>query len=717
MTDYSKWDKLEDSDDESAAPVVAAPAAPAAPTGMPKAEAMRLQAHALMENGKFAEGATAYKDLLAHAPTDAPAIFIESCRMNLAIALIKQDLHHEVVPLCSEILKVNPALHKALHFRGHAFMQMGFVQDAENDLKAASEGMPGDEGVAGDLEQLAIAQAAEGKMKELMGKANEAFQAENLDDTVTFFKQALEEAKKVRRRDACGAINGSIGMALFKQDKHREAIPHFVQALQDMPHPERRMEFLEALSACHTVLGEAEMCVKALEGAIMIGVQAGAPPQRMVKLLLHAARSCGMLKQTEEGLKYVKKAKEIATMAQQWDIVFQCNEWIARLHTENQQPDLALASITEAFQEACARVDLKSAIALMYIQMHVLKITDPMKHINLVQSTHAFFVSQKEFKGVLSCLEVLVVHGVNAFKSGGKDPKQASALDELWDEVRALPYEPMENEEKFLVLKLLQLQADFYIEFDTKANCKTVLHEMLDRAHAMKPIPPQHVIAEVFKKLTALSEEVSEQRENLLKVEASLRQFKADVETRIENDQKDEILAKISSDIADTLCNKAYCEAELGEIDQAEKTLAECSALCDASSIQNGRIQCLTEIATGILALKRGNKDAAEAHFANGLAAAEASKDDNVVAQVRELVNDARQKGGLPVATVATPVTPTPTVEAPKSAQAAKARALPAKKTYPGAKVKKTQSSSLVEYIPLIVFMLFLAIFFQLVSQ
>ncbi|OQR81158.1 hypothetical protein ACHHYP_16682 [Achlya hypogyna] len=715
MTDYSKWDKLDDSDDEATPTQV--PAAKETPSAAEKMEVVRTKAHALMEAHKFAEGGELYKDLIKNAPADAPAGFIESCRMNLAIALIKQDLHHEVIPLCTEIITANPDLHKAKHFRGHAFMQMGFLQDAENDLKAAKEAMPGDDGVTGDLAALTIAQEAEIKMKACMEKANAAFQVENLDDTVAFFKEALVEGVKVRRRDMCGAINGSIGMALFKQEKHREAIPHFVQALQDMPHPERRMEFLEALSACHTVLGEGDMCVKALEGAIMIGVQAGAPPQRMVKLLLHAARSCGMLKKTEEGLKYVKKAKEIATAAQQWEIVFQCNEWIARLHTEAGQPDAALSSITEAFQEACARVDLKAAIALMYIQMHVLKITDPIKHINLVQSTHAFFVSQKEFKGVLSCLEVLIVHAINQFKTvQAKDPKHIASIEELWDEVRALPYEPMENEEKFVVLKLLQLQADFYVEFDSKKACKKVLKEMLDLAHAMKPIPPQHVIAEVFKKLTALSEAPDEQLEHLVAVEASLRQFQADVDSRIQTEQKPEILAKIAGDIADTLCNKAYCQAELGQIDASEATLAECQALCTANDIRNGRIVCLTQIATGILALKRGNKEAAETHFAEGMASAETSNDANVIAQVRELVNEAREKGGLPAQAAAPVEKPAEVAAAPKSAEP-KAKSIPAKKTYPGAKLKKSQGSSLAEYIPLIVFMLFLAIFFHLVSQ
>ncbi|RHY57097.1 hypothetical protein DYB30_005264 [Aphanomyces astaci] len=721
MADYSKWDKLEDSDDEAQVqtnrPPAAAASSPVVPSALQQMEALRNKAQIHMEKGEFAQGCVIYKDLLQGAGADTPAGFIESCRMNLSIALIKLDRNLEVIPVLSEVLTANPKLVKALHFRGHAFMSAGFLEEAEKDLKAAKTALPDDEGVDGDLAALEVAKVADVHLKALMAKANETFQAGDLQETIKNFTTALAEAEKVKRRDVCGAIYGSLGMVYFKDEKFREAIPHFVKALQDLPNPERRIEFLEGLAACHTSLGEGEMCIKALESAIMIGVQAGAPAPRMVKLLLHAVRSCGMLKLTEPGIKYATKAREIATAAEQWEVVFQCNEWIARLHTENEDPESALIHITEAFQEGVARTDLTSCLQLMHIQLHVLKVTDPMKHINLVESTHAFFKSQNEVKGVLGCLEVLLVYNINQFKAATNDHDNdpaayLSALEDLWGQLRAVPFAPLEHEEKFGVLKLLQLYADFNVEHDSKDACRKVLHEVLALANSMAPIPPQHVIAEVYKKLTALSEDPAEQLENITAVEASLRQFQIDVDARIQNDQKSEILTKIAGDIADTLCNKAFVQAEQGLIDDAEKTLEETSALCETNSIQNSRINCLSQIARGILCLKKGNQDGAEDNFRKGVALAEAVNDDEVLKQVHELVNDAKAKGGIQV-TTNTPVKEA--AQVPKKAAAAASTP----KTYPGTAIRKKDAAGfdLSDHIPLLVFIAFLAIFFHLVSQ
>ncbi|CAK4639794.1 hypothetical protein LEN26_015951 [Aphanomyces euteiches] len=724
MTDYSKWDKLEDSDDEKEVQNSRAPAAaastPAVPSALQQMEALRSKAQVHMEKGEFAQGYTIYKDLLDGTSKDTPAGFIESCRMNSAIALIKLERYQEVIPICTEVLNANPQLTKALHFRGHAFMQAGFVEEAEKDLKAAKAALPNDEGIDGDLAQLEVAKVADTSLKALVTDANEKFQAGNIPDAIAIFKTALAEAEKVKRRDVCGAVYGSLGMIYFKNEQFREAIPHFVKALQDLPHPERRIEFLEGLAACHTQLGEGEMCIKALESAIMIGVQAGAPPPRMVKLLLHGVRSCGMLKLTEPGITYAKKAREIATAAQQWDVVFQCNEWIARLHTENEDPDSALIHITEAFQEGVARTDVQSCRALMHIQMHVLKITDPMKHIELVQSTRDFFAAQNDTKGLLGCIEVLIGHSIQQYVADKEDPKSLETLEGFWSQIRELPYEPLENEEKFMVLKLMQLQADFYVQHDTKAACRRVLHEVLEKARSMLPIPPQHIIAEVYKKLTALSEEPAEQLANITAVEASLRQFKVDVESRIQNDQKAEIMAKIAGDIADTLCNKAFVQAEQGMIDEAETTLEDCSKLCEANSIENSRINCLSQIARGILCLKKGNKQGAEENFNKGIALAQAVNDEDVINQIQELVNDAKTKGGMPITKNETPAAATkPAAEAaaaPASAPAKKEKQVKAK-TYPGAVKQKEKGFDITEYIPLAVFIAFLAIFFHLVSQ
>ncbi|RHY69345.1 hypothetical protein DYB38_014205, partial [Aphanomyces astaci] len=370
-----------------------------------------------------------------------------------------------------------------------------------------------------------------------------------------------------------------------------------------------------------------------------------------------------------------------------------------------------------AFQEGVARTDLTSCLQLMHIQLHVLKVTDPMKHINLVESTHAFFKSQNEVKGVLGCLEVLLVYNINQFKAATNDHDNdpaayLSALEDLWGQLRAVPFAPLEHEEKFGVLKLLQLHADFNVEHDSKDACRKVLHEVLALANSMAPIPPQHVIAEVYKKLTALSEDPAEQLENITAVEKSLRQFQIDVDARIQNDQKSEILTKIAGDIADTLCNKAFVQAEQGLIDDAEKTLEETSALCETNSIQNSRINCLSQIARGILCLKKGNQDGAEDNFRKGVALAEAVNDDEVLKQVHELVNDAKAKGGIQV-TTNTPVKEA--AQVPKKAAAAASTP----KTYPGTAIRKKDAAGfdLSDHIPLLVFIAFLAIFFHLVSQ
>ncbi|RHY30776.1 hypothetical protein DYB32_004019 [Aphanomyces invadans] len=723
MTDYSKWDKIEDSDDE--AEVKRGPAAaasvPSAPSALQQMEALRSKAQIHMEKGEFAQGCAIYKDLLQGAGPDTPAGFIESCRMNLSIALIKLDRNLEVIPVLSEVLKANPKLVKALHFRGHAFMSAGLLGEAEKDLKAAKDALPDDEGVIGDLAALEVAKVADIHLKDLVAKANETFQAGDFPSTISNFTTALAEAEKVKRRDVCGAIYGSLGMVYYKSEKFREAIPHFVKALQELPNPERRIEFLEGLAACHTSLGEGEMCIKALESAVMIGVQAGAPPPRMIKLLMHAVRSCGMLKLTEPGIKYATKAREIAAAAQQWEVVFQCNEWIARLHTENGDPESALIHITEAFQEGVARTDVQSCLQLMHIQMHVLKVTDPMKHINLVQSTQAFFASQNDYKGLLGCIEVLLVYNINMYKENNqRDPQYLAALEELWTELRNVPFEPLEHEDKFLFLKLIQLHADFNIEQEGKDACRKVLHEVLSLANTMTPIPPQHVIADVYKKLTALSDGPAEQLEHITAVEKSLRQFQLDVDARIQNDQKGEILSKIAGDIADTLCNKAFVQAEQGMIDDAEKTLEDCSSLCEKNSIENSRINCLSQIARGILCLKKGNKDGAEENFDKGIALAEAVNDQEVLNHVQELVNDAKEKAGLPVSKKTPASAPASTKEATISAKeppAKKAETPKAPKTYPGTAIRKKEAAfDITDHIPLLVFVAFLAVFFHLVS-
>ncbi|KAG7397353.1 hypothetical protein PHYBOEH_000865 [Phytophthora boehmeriae] len=416
---------------------------------------MKQQADELLGAGQLGKALQRYRELLMHLTRSQVTLLKEkelviSCRMNVLAALSKAQKWNEVVTEGTETFAVlaelqdarqrqkaspgdDTVLSRAYYFRGYAYLRLGSLTHAQQDLGRAMELNPEDDAIRGHWDELQTAVQAEQKVKTCLATSMKLFQAGKYQPAVESCMSALRESQVLRKTELTALIHGNLAAIYVKAKDDAKAIDHYKRTMllarggasPTTAQNERVYDILDSMAGCYSRKRDYSSALSVIEDQIKLFPLCPERRDREAMMYLNGGRICymsGKLSQAETLLE--KGYSATRKTSNQVDVTLNCAYWLTKAYTKTSKVEEAMKTVDSVIPVAekevgngvcvellhkllVARLDLLDPDSTVGISGNSSLLTGPLREAQLWR-TLEYFYEKRLICGQLRAAETLV---------------------------------------------------------------------------------------------------------------------------------------------------------------------------------------------------------------------------------------------------------------------------------------------------------------------